>query len=332
MKDKSGNSKGTNRGTLRERGRVPVAIAAVALLIGTTLAIGGAPPAPGDGGGPFFTYTVKWTCFLPTPSTPSVARAFGLVPGEYRTAITLYNPFANGPLAVDHHFVIDGRFITVAGGEVIYTDGESRTLRSAVGAGRGAAVDICDLLREGVWVIPRLGDFSNAHGYLVLRATAANLEVYAQYTSLAYEKGSVTTSPNTGISTDVERISPMECPAPCTLGEKKPIVSVTAADSDAHESGDPGTFTVSLDAPTASAVDVSFTLGGSATEGSDYTLVPRQVLIPAGSTTVDVTVLPIDDTRHEGDETVVFILNGTNDYDLGASTQATVTIHESRGR
>jgi hypothetical protein len=71
---------------------------------------------------------------------------------------------------------------------------------------------------------------------------------------------------------------------------------------------------------------VTYTVTGTATAGSDYSSISTSVAIPAGQTTVDRTVTPINDGTVEGIETVIVTLVDGAHYDLGAATSATVTI------
>jgi hypothetical protein len=110
-----------------------------------------------------------------------------------------------------------------------------------------------------------------------------------------------------------------------------PVVTVAATDANAAEAGaNPGTFTVSRTGSTAAALQVSFSVGGSATSGSDYTLNKTSpITIPAGSAGATVTVTPVDDAVSESGETVVLTLAAGAGYSLGASTNATVTITDN---
>src|SRR6266480_2134118 len=111
---------------------------------------------------------------------------------------------------------------------------------------------------------------------------------------------------------------------------QKPTVSVVATDPDASEQGpDVGTFAVSRDGSTASALTVQLSLGGSAANGIDYQSLPTTVTIPAGAASATITVTPIDDSQVEGDETVVMTLSQDAAYDVGSSNSATVTIHDN---
>ena len=69
-----------------------------------------------------------------------------------------------------------------------------------------------------------------------------------------------------------------------------------------------------------------FSVGGTATQGSDFTITPSSISIPAGQTTTDVTVTIIDDTLDDPDETVVITLEPPTNATLGTTTVNTTTI------
>lgn len=95
------------------------------------------------------------------------------------------------------------------------------------------------------------------------------------------------------------------------------VVTVTATDSDAEEipvvppgMGMPqrvnyAVFAVSRTGKTNEALTVYFRLSGTASNGVDYEKVEDRVTIPAGATSADVTIFPIDDFLVEGTESVV---------------------------
>ena len=112
------------------------------------------------------------------------------------------------------------------------------------------------------------------------------------------------------------------------------LVSVTAADALADEwptsSGpDTGTFRLTRvgDASLlAEPLSVTFTLDGTATNGSDYTNLPLTATFAAGAATTDVVVTPLNDNQNDGDETVVLTLTSVTPYELGSPLSAAVTI------
>ena len=68
------------------------------------------------------------------------------------------------------------------------------------------------------------------------------------------------------------------------------------------------TFTVTQTAISSTDTVVAFTLGGTASEGSDYTAITHSVTIPAGSTTATITIPVINDAVVEPTETVTVTL------------------------
>ncbi len=111
-------------------------------------------------------------------------------------------------------------------------------------------------------------------------------------------------------------------------------VTVIADDSEAAEEGpDTGTFTINRIGDTTSALDVYFSIGGTATPTSDYTLSRSSpVTIPAGQSSVTVTLTPIDDTVFgEREETVILTITENDAYPIGLSS-ASITIVDNDNR
>ncbi|KKL48325.1 hypothetical protein LCGC14_2326660, partial [marine sediment metagenome] len=71
-----------------------------------------------------------------------------------------------------------------------------------------------------------------------------------------------------------------------------PIVTIAATDAFAAEEGaDPGTFTVTRSGDSSGDLTVDYTIGGTATVGTDYQALSGSVVIPDGaaSTTIEIT-------------------------------------------
>jgi PKD repeat protein len=114
------------------------------------------------------------------------------------------------------------------------------------------------------------------------------------------------------------------------LGDNLPTANVVATDPDASETGPKaGKFTLSRTGDTSAALKVQYTLAGTAKNGLDYVKVPETATIPAGDTSVNVNVTPIDDTIAEGVETVVLELIEAKAYVVGASRSAVVNIADN---
>lgn len=112
-------------------------------------------------------------------------------------------------------------------------------------------------------------------------------------------------------------------------------VNVTVGDpSSAEEGPNSGTFVINrTGADLASPLDVLFSLNGSATLNSDYTISHTSpVTIPTGESQVTITVSPIDDSIFgERGETVVLDILPSGDYPLGAgSTVLTIMDNDNR--
>jgi alpha-mannosidase len=101
-------------------------------------------------------------------------------------------------------------------------------------------------------------------------------------------------------------------------------VKIVASQARAVEGGQAGAFTISRSQVTSSALDVRYTVGGTATPGSDYQALSGVATIPANASSVTVSVLPIADTTAEPNETVVVTLTPQPQYLLGDWNSATV--------
>jgi hypothetical protein len=113
-------------------------------------------------------------------------------------------------------------------------------------------------------------------------------------------------------------------------GSSLPIVSIAAPDATAAEPGtDVATFTVSRTGSTSNVLGVNYTIGGTASNGTDYSSLSGTVTIPAGSASAQITLTPIDDTNVEGNETVVLTLSTSASYTRGTPNNATVTIGDN---
>lgn len=111
-------------------------------------------------------------------------------------------------------------------------------------------------------------------------------------------------------------------------------VWVALLDATASESAtDTGTFRLTRSAsatlPLTSPLTVTFTLAGTATNGTDYTNLPLSATFLAGQAAVDVVVTPTADVLTEGSESVLLTLTSVAPYALGSPTSGTVTISDA---
>ena len=85
-------------------------------------------------------------------------------------------------------------------------------------------------------------------------------------------------------------------------------------------------YTVTLSAPPLVATSVNFTVGGTATSGTDFAAVTSPLTIAAGVTTGTVVVNPTADATIEANETAILTLAAGTGYNVGAPASATGTI------
>ncbi|MCA1560388.1 MAG: fibronectin type III domain-containing protein, partial [Acidobacteria bacterium] len=105
-----------------------------------------------------------------------------------------------------------------------------------------------------------------------------------------------------------------------------PRVTLAVAAATATEAGPTsGTFTISRSGEPTASLTVTYTLTGTAANGTDYITVPTAT-IPAGAAAVGVTITPIDDSLVEVNETVVLTLKAAAGYVVGTPSAGTVTI------
>ncbi|KAA2240329.1 T9SS type B sorting domain-containing protein [Chitinophaga agrisoli] len=106
-----------------------------------------------------------------------------------------------------------------------------------------------------------------------------------------------------------------------------------AQTADATEGGANGAFSISLppNILAGEAINVQYTITGTAQNGVDYTVLNGTVTLPAGQNSVSLPVTAIDDQFIEGTEAVIATLNGgTNPaLDFTGNGNATVNIADN---
>lgn len=108
-----------------------------------------------------------------------------------------------------------------------------------------------------------------------------------------------------------------------------PAINIVANDATASELGnDTGTITISRSGGTDIDLPVNFDIGGTAINGSAYNAIAPALNVPAGSTSVSLTITPLPNDIAEGDRTVVLSLSSSAFYNAGTSPGDTVVIHD----
>jgi len=103
--------------------------------------------------------------------------------------------------------------------------------------------------------------------------------------------------------------------------DDQPIANVTPTNDPFSEAGGTGKFWLSRTGATTSALVINYILGGTATNGADYSALSGTVTIPAASAGVSVDITPINDTLAEGTETIIVTLApGAYGIGIGSAT------------
>jgi uncharacterized protein (DUF1800 family) len=125
-------------------------------------------------------------------------------------------------------------------------------------------------------------------------------------------------------TTDKQRLTTM-------LGAATNTITVAAADPAMSEDWpDAGRFVIRRSG-NLDALTVSFSLGGTATKGVDYSAPAITAAIPFGMDEVAVNITPLTDAEVESSETVALTLTPGVDYVLGTSSSATLNLADSSG-
>lgn len=167
--------------------------------------------------------------------------------------------------------------------------------------------------------------FTSGQEGAVYNGSRTNVNSFADFKAL------LSNPSNWTLTTGATPISALSTTAFTTTVTATTSVTIAAQDASAAEAGqDPGTFRITRTGDTTNALSVSYTIAGQATNGTDYTpTLTGSTAIAAGQSFVDVTITPVDDSTIEGNETVTLTLVDTANYDLGATTEATVTIADN---
>jgi len=109
----------------------------------------------------------------------------------------------------------------------------------------------------------------------------------------------------------------------------EPLISVVATQPQASENGpSSGLFTLTRQGSLADEVIVNLSLTGSAQNGVDYQLVSSTVILPAGTASVEVPILPYADGNAESTEAVQLTVAAGTGYRVSAANQAIVTLED----
>lgn len=212
--------------------------------------------------------------------------------------------------------------------------------------------DAAEPSTNGAFTVTRTGG-SFAADLLVRYAVGGSATSGADFAALAgtviipANQNSATVTVNTiddGLVEDAETVTlTLEADPKYTIGtpgdatinmtsdDATATVTIQATDNAAAEfGGDNGSLVLTRTGPTTFALPVDLATSGTATAGTDYVPVPKQVVIPAGQASTTVSIVPSEDGVAEGAETVtVTVVANDPQYLAGSPDVDTVTIADN---
>jgi len=156
---------------------------------------------------------------------------------------------------------------------------------------------------------------------------------YLGATNQVSNQGTVSGGNFASVLTDDPGTGALNDPTLTTIDQ--PDVTVAVSPSAVDEDGATNlVYTFTREGSTAASLTVNFSVGGTATFGTDYTQTGAAtftassgtVTIPAGSSTATVTLDPTADSTVESNETAILTVTSGASYDVGNPAAATGTI------
>ena len=203
------------------------------------------------------------------------------------------------------------------------------TVSHAIGGNADNGVDIETLANNTF--IPE----GNSQASIIITPIADTLVEPVESVSLTLTPGDAYTIG----SPDSAAVSIIDTPT-----DDRPLVGIRAVDENAHEAGaGQGMFRIFVSPSNDRDTNIFYQVSGTATPGDEYDsasdLPPGDyhpltgfALIPAGASSVDIPVTPIDDELSEGNESVRLALLSGDGYQVNAAQQnAVVTIVDNDG-
>ncbi len=114
--------------------------------------------------------------------------------------------------------------------------------------------------------------------------------------------------------------------ATITDDDAAPTVSWTSSSQSSVSESGTLTVTAQLSTVSGQTVTIPFTLSGSATSGTDYSVTATPLTISAGSTTAAATITITADSVSEGNETAILTMGTPTNATAGSTTTHTATI------
>ncbi|MCY4233261.1 MAG: fibronectin type III domain-containing protein, partial [Bacteroidetes bacterium] len=105
------------------------------------------------------------------------------------------------------------------------------------------------------------------------------------------------------------------------------VVSFDVSSSQVNEDGVTATVQVNVNPASPSSLTMTYSLGGTATQNTDYTIQGSgSITVAANATSANLSIAITNDPVDESDETVIMTLTSGTGYDIGTQNSHTLTI------
>jgi len=163
-------------------------------------------------------------------------------------------------------------------------------------------------------------DYSITTSPVTIAAGSTTADITITIAGDALHEEDETVIVNMGTPTNAVQGAITEHTATITEDDNAPTVNWTTSSQNGSEGGFGMLFvTASLSSQSGLDVTLPFTLSGSATLTDDYSITSSPITITAGSSTVNVIILIVDDTATESDETVILTMDTPTNANIGVT-------------
>ncbi|MDP3140146.1 MAG: Calx-beta domain-containing protein, partial [Methylotenera sp.] len=142
-------------------------------------------------------------------------------------------------------------------------------------------------------------------------ASTGTVSVAAPADDVYIDAGTVSKTITAVIGGNYEAVTINPAAASTTVTDTLNTTTVSITGSASVTEGNAGNYTVSLTAPTQTAMTVAISYSGTAANGSDYTGI-ASVVIPAGSSSASFNIATLDDANAEASENFTLTITGTS--------------------
>lgn len=169
-------------------------------------------------------------------------------------------------------------------------------------------------------------DYTSTSGTLTILAGATTASINVNVARDAKNEGNETFTLGISGTGYVTTGSTLNATGTITNDDTAPTVQWSVASNSAAESAGTVTITAELSAVNGIATSVPYTLTGTATATTDYTITASPLSIPAGSLSANVTVTLVADTAVETNETIIATIGSPTGATAAGNTVHTLTV------